>query len=84
MSTQIVRLYGKDEDLKAKELQLTDQLEEERGRQEEIQSYESYVGTPEYIERIAKSKLGLVYPDEIIFKEQLRWENADESVSLIS
>lgn len=70
MSTQIFRLYQKNEALKEKESQLVSQLESEQERQEEIQSYESYVTTPEYIERIAKTKLGLVYPGEIIFKEQ--------------
>ncbi len=70
MSTQILRLYQKNEALKEKENQLVSQLESEQERQEEILSYESYVTTPEHIERIAKTKLGLVYPGEIIFKEQ--------------
>lgn len=70
MSTQIFRLYQKNEDLKAEEQQKTAQLEEEQERQEEIEDYEEYVTTPEYIEQIAKTKLGLVYSNEIIFKEQ--------------
>lgn len=43
-------------------------MEEERG--EEIASFEKYTHTRKYVEQIAKSKLGLVYPGEIIFKEQ--------------
>ena len=72
MSTQIVRLYQKHDDLKEKEAQLSSQLESEQEREEEIQAYESYVATPEYMEQIAKTKLGLVYPGEIIFKERTK------------
>lgn len=70
MSTQIFRLYQKNEDLKMAEIQKTAELEEEQERQEEIQAYEKYVTTPEYIEQIAKTKLGLIYSNEIVFKEQ--------------
>ena len=70
MSTQIFRLYQQNEDLKAEETQKTAELEGEQERQEEIQAYEEYVATPEYIEQIAKTKLGLVYSNEIVFKEQ--------------
>ena len=70
MSVQIVRLYQKNEDYISKEKQLTSQLEDEQGRQEEVAAYKEYVTTREYIEQIAKTKLGLVYPNEIIFKEQ--------------
>jgi cell division protein DivIC len=34
----------------------------------EIKDYESYVKTKEYTEEVARNKLGLVYPDEIIFE----------------
>lgn len=70
MSTQIFRLYQRNEGLKEEESQLEGQLEQETQRQEEIQNYEQYVTTPEYIEQAAKTKLGLVYSNEIIFREQ--------------
>ena len=70
MSTQIARLHEKNETLASEERELIKQLESEQKRQDEIASYEEYVTTPEYIEQIAKTKLGLVYPNEIIFKEQ--------------
>lgn len=70
MSTQIFRLYQKKEELKVQENQRMAQLEDEQERKEEIQAYEAYVTMPEYIEQIAKTKLGLVYSNEIIFKEQ--------------
>ena len=69
MSVQIISLYRKDQEYKKREADLTAQLESEQQRQEEIQEYKEYVTTKEYIEQIAKTKLGLVYSNEIIFKE---------------
>lgn len=69
MSVQIISLYQKNEGYKKKEADLKLQLEAEQQRKEEIQEYEEYVTTKEYIEQIAKTKLGLVYSNEIIFKE---------------
>lgn len=41
----------------------------ERLRSEEIEEYGRYTQTKAYYEQVAKEKLGLVYPDEILFKE---------------
>jgi len=70
MSTQIVRLYNKNQEYIARETELKEQLEEETERQAQISDYEEYIGSKEYIEDTAKSKLGLVYDNEIIFKEK--------------
>ena len=35
-----------------------------------IDALKEYVGTDEYIESVAKEKLGLVHENEILFKEQ--------------
>lgn len=70
MSVQVIQLYKKNEDLKIEHQQKSALLEEEKQREEEITAYQKYVTTPEYIEQIARTKLGLVYPNEIIFKEQ--------------
>ena len=70
MSVQIVTLYKKDQQLIAQEALLEKQKEGELARQKEIEEYEAYTKTQEYIEDVAKSKLGLVYKDEIIFKEK--------------
>lgn len=35
---------------------------------EDIEEYRDYVNSDEYIEEIARKKLGLAYPDEIIFE----------------
>ncbi len=70
LSVQIVRLYGKNEEYKQQQKQLEVQLQEEEERSKELQEQEEYVGSEQYVEDTAKSKLGMAYPDEIVFKEQ--------------
>ena len=45
-------------------------LEEEERLDKEIDALEEYVGTDEYVEDVAKDKLGLVYPNEILFEAE--------------
>lgn len=47
---------------------LKKQIDEEKARSQEIDDMEAYVGTDEYVEEIAKEKLGLVNENEIILK----------------
>ena len=42
----------------------------ESERADEIESMQQYMQSDQYIEDIAKSKLGLAYDNEIIFKEK--------------
>lgn len=70
MTVQILSLYSKRQSYQAREEELQTQLESEEQRQIEMEEYKEYVTTEEYIEQTAKSKLGLVYPNEIIFKEK--------------
>ena len=65
-----VRLEDKKNDLSVKMSTLEKQIEEENERSEEIKNLEAYVQTKKYIEKIAREKLGLVYKDEIILKEE--------------
>ncbi len=44
------------------------QVAAEDKRTEELQDYKIYVKTKEYAEEVAKEKLGLVNPDEILIK----------------
>ena len=46
---------------------LEKQIEEENVRTREIKEFEDYTKTNAYVEQIAHSKLGLVYPNETIF-----------------
>ena len=45
-------------------------LQAEKDRAEELKQKEAYVGSEQYIIDTAKSKLGMTYPDEIVFKEK--------------
>lgn len=53
-----------------KKEQLEKRYTEESERAEEIENMQQYMQSDQYIEDIAKSKLGLAYDNEIIFKEK--------------
>lgn len=63
-----VRLYARNESYKEQEAELEAQIEEAKERSKEIKAYEEYVKTDEYIKDVAEEKLGLVDPNEVIFK----------------
>ena len=69
MSIQIVRVYEKDQEYIQQEASLQKQLEDETARGEQLSNYETYTKSQQYVEDTAKSKLGLAYDNEIIFKE---------------
>lgn len=48
--------------------ELEKEKKEATKRAEELKDYKEYVKTDEYIEEVAREKLGLVYKDEIIFE----------------
>ena len=64
MSTQIIKVYQKDQEYIAK------QADAEQDRQKELEAYETYTKSQQYVEDVAKSKLGLLYDNEVVFKEQ--------------
>ena len=68
VSANSITLRAKDKAYQAQEAELERQIEEEKERSSEIDELEKYVGTDEYIEEVAKEKLGLVNENEIIFK----------------
>ena len=68
LSIQIYKLKEKDELLKEREESLMQQLEEEIQREEDLKELDLYTRSMEYIKDMA-NKLGLVYENEIIFKE---------------
>ena len=61
-------LRAKEKSYLAQETELKKQIDEEKARSQEIDDMEAYVGTDEYVEEIAKEKLGLVNENEIILK----------------
>lgn len=68
LSVNAVSLYGKKRFYSQQEAELRAQISEEQARAEEVKAYEEYVKTDEYIKDVAEEKLGLVDPNEIIFK----------------
>lgn len=68
VSVNSVTLKAKEQVYKAQEQELEEQIEEEKARAKEIEELDEYVGTDEYVEDVAKEKLGLIHENEIIFK----------------
>ncbi len=58
----------KDLEYQVKEESLMEQVQREKKRSNELEEYRVYVQTKQYIEEVAKQKLGLVKPDEILLK----------------
>ncbi len=61
-------LKAKDQEYRIKEEMLIAQKAEEEQRTKELEERKIYVQTKQYIEEVAKEKLGLVMPDEILLK----------------
>lgn len=55
--------------LKEQESKLAQQYQQELQISENLKDKEQYVHTDEYLEEMAR-KLGLLYPDEVIFKPE--------------
>ena len=70
ISANSVSLKAKEEHYRAQEMELEEQIEEEKARTKEIEELSEYVGTDEYVEGVAKEKLGLIHENETIFKAE--------------
>ena len=46
------------------------QVTEQEARAEELEKLPEYTQSQEYIEKMAREKFGLVYPDEVIFRAE--------------
>lgn len=62
-------LKAKQQKYMAREQELQQQIDAELVRTEELKEFETYTKTKKYAEEVAKDKLGLVYENEIVFKE---------------
>ena len=69
MTIQIFKVYQKDQEKIAQQQALEEQLKYEENRKKELEEYEEYIGSIEYVEDMAQSKLGLLYENQIIFRE---------------
>ena len=65
-----MQLNNRLEGLKSEAAKIDTQIEQEKERTKEIEEYEKYTQTKMFYEEVAKKILGLVYKDEIIFKEE--------------
>ena len=63
-----ISLQKKNEAYKQQEIELQKQIDEEKKRAEEVDDFKEYINTEEYEKELAEDKLGLVDPDEIVFK----------------
>ena len=70
MVFQIVQLKNKETAYAQQTAELNKQLKEETERTDDINALVDYMQSDQYIEDMAKSKLGLAYDNEIIFKEK--------------
>ena len=50
--------------------ELQEALQEEENRTERLEEYAKYVNTKQYVEDMAREKLGLIYPGELVFKAE--------------
>ncbi|MCR4833727.1 MAG: septum formation initiator family protein [Butyrivibrio sp.] len=65
-----VSLYQKLHQYETRIESLQTQIDSEEARATDIEEFKKYTTTRKYIEEVAKEKLGLVYPGEIIFKDE--------------
>lgn len=63
-----MRLQAKNTMYKAQEAELQEQIRQQKERSEEIDEFEKYVKTDDYIKEMAEDRLNLVDPNEIVFK----------------
>ena len=67
---QSQKLSVRNTQYEARKTELEQQIRDEEIRAGEIVKLKDYVNSTEYIEKIAREKLGLVYEDETIFQAE--------------
>lgn len=65
---RVSNLRDKSRELADTEYVLEQRIETAKQEKERLVAQEEYMKTKQYIEDVAKDKLGLVYPDEIVIK----------------
>lgn len=70
LSAQMVGAYRKKQAYEAEEQEKEAEKKSLLKEKESLKNYEEYTKTDEYVEDTAKSKLGMVNPNEIIFREK--------------
>lgn len=70
LGIQLISLYSKISVLNDRQEVLEKELSDAKTTQEELVEYEEYTNSDDYVKNTARSKLGLVGENEIIFKEK--------------
>ena len=65
---QCIQLKKQSSEWEARQRALERQQESEEQRKKELEELEKYMKTKKFMEEVAKDKLGLVYPDEILIQ----------------
>ncbi|MBQ4059378.1 MAG: septum formation initiator family protein [Lachnospiraceae bacterium] len=65
---RVQNLKSQSEELAEKKASIEKQIQEEEKRTKELEELKKYMQTKKYMEEVAKEKLGLVYPDEILIE----------------
>ncbi len=68
LQIQSQKLITKNDSYRVQKAELEQAIKDEKVRAGEIKDLQKYIDSDEYIEKIARDKLGMVYKDEIIFK----------------
>ena len=68
MFVQGTRLQARAESYEAREAALEADIEAEKDRTQDMEEQRKYMQTKKYVEEVAREKLGLVYPNETIYK----------------
>ena len=63
-----ISMHKRELDYQVREELLEKLVQQEENRARDLEEYRVYVQTKQYIEEVAKQKLGLVMPDEILLK----------------
>ncbi len=66
--TNVSSLSAKKNDLDIKISELNKSIEEQNEKYAELEKYSEYTKTREFTEEVAREKLGLVYPGEIVLR----------------
>jgi cell division protein DivIC len=68
LGKKVISLNAESKELSRVEARLEQEIAAANVEHDNLVAQEQYMQTNEYIEDVAKSKLGLVYPDEIVIK----------------
>ncbi len=68
VSMRSISLRKEQEEYNQRIEKLDEQIQEQNEYTESLEELRQYMQTNEYVEEVAKEKLGLVYEDEVIFK----------------